>query len=215
VPPSVKPSRRYSSPLRAEQAQATRRRVLEAAHRLFVERGYGRTTITAVAAEAGVSPETIYLSVGGKRGLLEGVVDAAIAGSQGVPVQEQTVFTELRGLATARQRLQAHVAATCQLLARTSPVHAVIRGAADREPFAVALRQRLLARRLDDITSLLNVLVVDDLRPGLSAEQAAQRFCALASPELHHLLTVELHWSTDRHQEWLTDMLERELLDSP
>ena len=37
--------------------------------------GYAGTTVAAVADDAGVSPETIYVSLGGKRGLLEGVMD--------------------------------------------------------------------------------------------------------------------------------------------
>ena len=69
----VKPVRRaYHSPLRVGQAEQTRRRVLESARRLFIDHGYAGTTVAAVAADAGVSPETIYLSLGGKRGLLEG-----------------------------------------------------------------------------------------------------------------------------------------------
>ena len=39
------------------------------------------------------------------------------------------------------------------------------------------------------------------------------RFCALASPELFHVLTVEFGWTADQHREWLTDLLEAELLE--
>ncbi|UUO03171.1 TetR family transcriptional regulator [Mycolicibacterium novocastrense] len=45
--------RRYSSRLRAAQASGTRRRIVAAAERLFVEHGYAATTIDAVAAAAG------------------------------------------------------------------------------------------------------------------------------------------------------------------
>src|SRR6266508_699531 len=70
-----RPRRAYHSPLRADQAEQTRRRVLESARQLFIDHGYTGTTVAAVAEHAGVSPETIYLSLGGKRGLLEGVMD--------------------------------------------------------------------------------------------------------------------------------------------
>src|SRR5437763_15646837 len=77
---SVKPrSPRYRSTLRAEQASQTKRRVLEAAARLFLERAYPRTTVAAVAAAAGVAPETIYAGFPCKRGRLAGVIDDAIA----------------------------------------------------------------------------------------------------------------------------------------
>ena len=73
--------RTYTSPLRADQALQTRRRILESAYRLFAENGYAATTIAAVARDAGVAPETVYLSLGNKRGLLEGAIEMAIAGA--------------------------------------------------------------------------------------------------------------------------------------
>src|SRR5947199_10349583 len=77
-------------------------------------------------------------------------------------------------------------------LARTSPIHAVIRGAADGEPFAVELRVRLLRYRRAHITASLQRYVGADLRSGLTAKQAGERACALMSPEMFTLLTVEL-----------------------
>ena len=68
VPSDVKRRRPYNSPLRAEQANGTRHRVLAAATDLFLQRGYTGTTITAVAEAAGVSPDTVYVSLGGKQG---------------------------------------------------------------------------------------------------------------------------------------------------
>ena len=56
MPEKVKTRRKYYSPLRAGQAEQTRRRILEAGFRLFVDRGYAETTIAAVAEEAGVWP---------------------------------------------------------------------------------------------------------------------------------------------------------------
>jgi hypothetical protein len=50
------------------------------------------------------------------------------------------------------------------------------------------------------------------LRPGLSVKQAAERYSALLSPELYHLLTVERRWSTRRYTAWVTDLLDHDLL---
>ena len=212
MPDAVKGTRSYRSPLRAAQASSTRARVIEAAHRLFIEHGYAGTTIAMVAADAEVSAETIYSSLGGKRGLLEGVIDAAVVGPTGVPHEQQAEFTAIRSLPTARERLRAYVAACCRVLARTSAVHAVIRGAADGEAFAIALRERQLQTRLASNLDHLRANVGDALRPGLSIRDAAQRYCALSSPELHHLLTVELGWSAQRHERWLADLADTELL---
>ena len=65
---------------RARQAAATRARIIEAAGRLFAERGYGATTIDAVATEADVAVETVYARFKNKRNLLEAYLDTSIVG---------------------------------------------------------------------------------------------------------------------------------------
>lgn len=212
MPEKVKTRRKYHSPLRADQAEQTRRRILEAGFRLFVDRGYAGTTIAAVAEEAGVSPETIYLSLGGKRGLLEGVIEMAIAPDDDPTNQEDALLSELAQLPEARDRLHAMVEFSCRILARTRPIHAVIRGAADKEPFAAALGSRLLHERMTNQTERIRQHLGDHLRRGLSVAEAGQRYCALASPELYQLFTVELGWSAGKHRRWLTDLLATELL---
>ena len=100
-------------------------------------------------------------------------------------------------------------------LSRTRPIHAVIRGAADKEPFAAALGKRLLHDRLTNQTARIGQYLGDHLRAGLSVAEAGERYCALASPELYYLLTVELGWTADQHRKWLTELLEIELLGPP
>jgi AcrR family transcriptional regulator len=206
------PRRRYHSPLRADQAQRTRGRVLDAAFGLFVERGYAGTTVVAVAEQAGVSPETIYLSLGGKRGLLEGVIEAAITGPDEGGAEDEAWWASLAELPDPRDRLARMVDYSCAILARTRPIHAVIRGAADKEPFAAALGHRLLQDRLASQTGRIRRHLGDDLTAGLSVPEAGERYCALASPDLYHLLTVELSWTADQHRQWLTRLLETDLL---
>jgi AcrR family transcriptional regulator len=215
VNPTARP---YRSARRTEQAQETRRRILEAATRLFLANGYAGTTVNAVAAEAGVVPETIYATFGAKRGLLEGVIDTTI-GTYLAPLHDpahdrSSRWAEIELLGGVRERVRGFAALVCKVLARTSPIHAVIRGAADSEPFAVDLRERLLRQRLADVTTAIRRYARDDLRPGLTIDQAGERACALLSPELHHLLTVELGWTPQQHQEWLGGLLEVELLGS-
>jgi AcrR family transcriptional regulator len=213
MPGEVKtPRRKYHSPLRADQARRTRRGVLEAAFRLFVDRGYAGTTIAAVAEQAGVSPETIYLSFRGKRGLLEGVIEMAIAGEEDPATEEDAWWTEVAQLPGALARLEKMVEYSCRILARTRPIHTVIRGAADKETFAAALGRRLLHDRLTAQTERVRQYLGDHLREGMSVSDAGQRYCALASPELYYVLTVEFGWTANQHRKWLTDLLEIELL---
>ena len=217
VRPVNPPTRRYRSQVRAEQAQETRRRILEAATRLFVAHGYAATTVRAVAAEAGVVPETIYGTLGGKRGLLEAIIDTQILAYRGPLLDAEREPSnrraEIERRVTAQERLQAWVGFACEILANTSPIHALIRGAADSEPFAVELRERLLRERLADITESMRRYAAGGLRAGLTIEQAGERACALMSPEMHHLLTVGLGWTKEQHREWLRELLVADLLD--
>ena len=210
----VKTARRaYHSPLRADQAQQTRRRILESARRLFIEHGYARTTVAAVADHAGVSPETIYLSLGGKRGLLEGVMD--ITGPHDSVADDDQWWEMVDHLPDAAQRLAKIIDYSCRILARTRPIHAIIRGAADNEAFAAELGRRLLEERLTNQTERIRRYLGDQLKPGLTLTEAGQRYCALTSPELYYVLTVELGWTAEQHQNWLTQLLHTELLGTP
>jgi AcrR family transcriptional regulator len=207
------PSRRYHSPVRVEQAQVTRGRVLDAAHRLFLERGYAGATVAAVADAADVSAETVYATFGGKRGLLEGVIQHAIAGvDAAVPRDDPTWWNEVQRLPDPRQRLRRMIEHTCLTTARTTAIHAIIRGAADKEPFAVALRAQLFQERLSAQTQRIRRFLKADLRPGISVIEAGQTYSTLTGPELYHLHTADLGWTSRQHQAWLTRLLESELL---
>src|SRR6202012_1020222 len=70
----------YHSPLRAEQAAATRRLILDTATRLFVERGYAATSIDAIAQAAEIGRSTVFTAAGGKPQLLKAAYDRAVVG---------------------------------------------------------------------------------------------------------------------------------------
>ena len=198
--------------LRNAQAATTRRRVLDAAKQLFESRGYTRTTVNDIADAAGVSAETIYKSLGGKSGLLDGIIDAAIAGPDAIPYDEQQGWRDISTLSTPEQRLRAYVAFSCDILQRTRPVHTIIRSAAESETRAADLRARQLRLRLTRNTKHLGDFIGTALRPGMTLKEAAEQYCALSSPELYELLTVQLGWSKQRHQRWLANTVQRELL---
>lgn len=64
--------------VREQLKQATQFRVLEAASRLFQERGFAATTVRDIAEAAGVSAGTV-MAVGDKNALLVQVVDTMVA----------------------------------------------------------------------------------------------------------------------------------------
>ena len=71
----IKPVRSYDSSRRRELAAHTRSAVLEAARRLFLERGFAGATMSEIASEAGVSVQTVYKTFGNKPGLAKAVRD--------------------------------------------------------------------------------------------------------------------------------------------
>ena len=73
-------SREYRSALRAEQAEATRARILDATIRVIAG-GLAYVSIPAVAREAGVSVPTVYRHFATKRDLLAAVYPHSVRGS--------------------------------------------------------------------------------------------------------------------------------------
>lgn len=59
---------------RAEQGEATRRRIIEAARQRFAADGYERATIRTIAADAGIDPSLVMRYFGDKPGLFVAAV---------------------------------------------------------------------------------------------------------------------------------------------
>jgi AcrR family transcriptional regulator len=84
---------------RAEQRRRTETRILDAAARGFLTAGYERTTIRAVASDAGVDPGLVMHYFGSKQELFRRVIDAAPApGISGAPEQAaEQILASLAG----------------------------------------------------------------------------------------------------------------------
>jgi AcrR family transcriptional regulator len=196
--------RRYHSPLRAEQAQRTRRSIVEAATRLFTSTGYANTSLRAVAESAGVAPETVYDVFGTKRALLEAVVESAITEGIEEPVdwREHSWVVRILALDDASERLRAWLAHTAATLARTSPVHAVIRAAAQSDAELEVMYRRLQEERFRAHRRLIEPMLGRSV-----TEEESDTFSALTSPEMHHLLTAVRGWSRRRYATWLESVV--------
>ncbi|HEX2286870.1 MAG TPA: helix-turn-helix domain-containing protein, partial [Mycobacterium sp.] len=78
--PEHRPRRKYDNSRRRADAEARQRSIIEAATALFVEQGFGATTIDQIAAAADVSPQTIYATYGSKAAVLFRAIEVAVAG---------------------------------------------------------------------------------------------------------------------------------------
>ncbi|GAB3727598.1 TetR/AcrR family transcriptional regulator [Amycolatopsis oliviviridis] len=81
-------TRPYHSPRRARDAAETRRDILRAATDLFSANGYARVTVADIAKEAGVAPQTVYASTGGKSDVLHRIIGESIEKTDSATVVE-------------------------------------------------------------------------------------------------------------------------------
>jgi AcrR family transcriptional regulator len=207
----VKPRRRYRSERRREQAEQTRQRVLDAAARLFEERGYESATIAAIAVAAGVSPETVYARFENKRTLLGELVQRAVRGTDPAPVPAQAGPRRLAALTDQREQLRVFAADIVARIERAGPMMAVLAGAPRTDPELAELLTRLHADRLRNLGVLVDLLAANGpLR--LDRDQAAETVWALASPDVHRLLTQIRGWTRERYCDWLSETLAAVLL---
>jgi AcrR family transcriptional regulator len=211
----VKPRRTYRSPTRAAGAARTRARIVEAARALFLELGFSDTAITAIAQRAGVAPETVYSIYRTKAGVLDAVVRGAVRRNEepDEPLERRWV-KRLQQLPDFAARLTGFARHTAQTTELTSPIYAIIASAGTDDDELDELQRTLLEMRFAGQREILTALALGHpLRAGLTAEQAAETFSALASPELHHLLTVKRDWSQRRYARWLEQTVKAALLE--
>ena len=208
----VKPKRKYRSVHRATQASETRAALLRAAGDLFVRQGWQKTTIAAIARQAGISVETVYAGFGSKLALLEAVMVAAVRG-----LQPDTALMDQAG---PRRVLQApdqqrQIALFAQditaILTRAAPLMAVIRTAAESEPTLHELYAGLHRGRSRNFAMLADALLEHGpLRT--DRDMAIATVGRLASPELFLLVTTVEDRSAEQYEHWLADALNALLL---
>jgi AcrR family transcriptional regulator len=206
--------RGYSSELRAAQARETRRKIVSTASRLFVETGYGATTIEAIADTAGVSRKTVFSSVGGKVDLLRLAVEWAVAGDDApVALVDRDTMRRVLGETDAAALLRGWVAVTASIDARSARLFQALEIAAGADAEARALADRFEHQRLQGARLIVDRLTsLNALNPGLKRREAVDLAWLSTDPVLYDRLVCVRRWSANRFEKWLADSLCRQLL---
>lgn len=201
-----------------EQARTrlARAAVIEAAGRLFVERGYGATTIDAISELADVPQATVYRLFTSKPGILESLLDVSIAGDdEDVPIAQRPHVRSLLVASDPAEQLAGFVAVAADVNRRVAPIHRVLLSAADTDAEAAGLLDRLTQQRQRGQRMIARSLARSGaMSPGLRERDAADVIHALLSPELYRLLVVDRRWKLERYEQWLTTTLADQLLHS-
>lgn len=206
--------RRYDASRRRAQAERSRDAVLAAAEKLFLGRGYAATTMASIAAEAGVSAETIYKAFGGKAALLRAIRDRRLAGAGPVPAEERS--DRFRLSEQDPRRLIAHWGAlAAEVAPLVSPILLLVRDAAASDAAVADLLAELDADRLRRMTeNARHLWEAGHLRRGVTLAEAADVLWAYSSAELYELLVLRRGWSAERYGHFVGEAMAAALLPS-
>ena len=205
----------YNSTARKAAALSTRRSILDAARRLFLEHGFAGTTMPMIANAAGIALDTVYASVGKKPALFRLLVETAISGGDAaVPAEERDYVQAIRAEPTAEEKLKIYAAALRAIQPRLAPIFAVLQAAAPQDADLDLLWNEIADRRAANMRLLAEDLAgTGRLRRGLSLETATDTIWSMNSPEFFLLLVDQRGWSLDDFECWLADAWIRLLLE--
>lgn len=210
----VKPKRAYDASRRRQQARESRRAMLDAGRRLFLEHGYAQTTIPMIAAEADVSVQTVYKAFENKPGLAKALVDVALVGDdEPVPMMEREFVQRNLAEADPRKKLLDYGDHLAELAPRVEPILLVVRDAGAVDAGAAEVWDRLQAERLTGMTHFAQHLRSEGfLRRGVSPAEARDVLWAHNSVELWDLLVRQRGWTAKRYGRWIGNQLIAALL---
>ncbi|HSK26731.1 MAG TPA: helix-turn-helix domain-containing protein [Jiangellales bacterium] len=202
--------RPYRSPRRQEQAAQTRAMVLEAATRLFAERGWAATGMRDVAREAGVSVETVYANFATKADLLLAAIDVAVVGdADPVALDERPEFAAL-GRGSRQERTRAAARLVTDIHRRTAGVNSALREAAASDPALDRLMREREAGRLRNVAEGMALIAGHPV----TMEQA-DALWAVLDIGVYRMLTDLRGWTPQQYETWLAGAVDRLLDDEP
>lgn len=185
----------------------TRGAILDAAVRLMGERGLG-VTLEAVADEAGLSRQTVYVHFGSRTGLLIAMVQH-MDESGALHELVQRVFDA----PTALDALNAVVNVHAEYHPIAYPVARILMASRhDDEAIKTAWDERMASRR-NLHHGVVEWLERDGLlMPQWDVETATDMLWGLTSWQLWEALVVDRRWSTDAYLRHLRTLLRRTLV---
>jgi AcrR family transcriptional regulator len=207
-------TRRYDSPRRREQAAATRRAILEAAERLVVRQGYAATTMASIAAEARVALKTVYIAFETKSGVLRALWNLRLRGDEGdAPVAERQWYLDVIEEPDPERKLRLTAANSRTVKQRIAPLMKVIGEAAPTDPDIAVLWKRIETQFHENQRAIVHSMDSREaLKPGLSADRAADILWTINHPAVWRLLVEERGWTPDDYERWCGDLACEQLL---
>jgi AcrR family transcriptional regulator len=197
-----------------EERSETRRRVVDAARELFLERGYVATTMADIAREAGVALQSVYTAGQSKADLLHLVTDLAVAGdSQEVMLVDRPVYAAVAAEPDPARQIGMLAGLIATTMERLAPVWITYREAAAVDPKAAANLVAAHRRRHETFRTLIRMVPEQHLRN--DHDRSADTAWAVGSIDVFLLLRTVLEWDPAQYAEWLRDTLIDQLVAPP
>ena len=196
------------------RTRLARRAVVEAAQTLFVDRGYGATTIEAVSERSDVPPATVYRLFASKLGILKALLDVSIAGDdRALPVLDRPEVAALFAEPDPDKLLAGFARISVAINQRSGQIYQIVASAASAEPEAANLLGQYTQQRQQGQGQIARALArAGALRSGLRERDAADIVHVLMSPEVYRLFVTDRGWSPPRYEKWLKCALVQQLL---
>jgi AcrR family transcriptional regulator len=210
-----RPKRNYDSAGRQAMAEQTRRHILEAAHRIFAERGYAGATMQLIASEAGISLQTIYANFKNKPRVLVALfnISSSSGAEENVPMLERARPQAVARERDQRRQISMFTQVVADNLTGAAPVAEILEDAARTEAEIQTILKRLNAQRLEHMGAFVRQIGANGpLRNHEDPSSARDIVWALTSPELFLLLTRDRGWSKEKYRSWLENALTDALL---
>jgi AcrR family transcriptional regulator len=210
-PPNKAPrkaTRPYESLVRAKAASDTRRKILDTAMRLFLERGYGKVTVADIAAEAALASPTVYASTGGKSAILATLIEESMSD----PIVDETLAAVGKSESGDEGlRITSHGVRLDN--ERYHDIIQVMKHAASLDDAAadILIRSDMGYREaLGEVARHLDTLKA--LKGEVTEARATDILWFFLGHEAWHLLVAERQWSWDEAEQWLTQQAAAALL---
>ena len=202
---------------RAERARLTRRRIIDTAAELFLERGYRATTLDQVAERAGVAVQTVYFHFQNKATLLNDALDvAAVGDAEPVPLLQRPWLDRIKAEPDPLLMIEQWVANSRSIMERVAPIMAVIRGTIGADPDLAKQWHINEEQRRTAFGALAQILADRGvLKTGLTRQEAADLAFLIGSVEGYILATRTLGWPPEQWARATVSMLTSTLLGTP
>lgn len=203
-----------ATPSRRLRSAATRRRIGEAAFRLFALNGYAATTMDAIAREAGVAVQTVYFTFHTKAAVLvEAMKIGGGAPAEAVDVMNRPWIEVALDAQTGGRRLAVIVEHGTDIYSRLAAMYPAVSAAASIDPDVDEAWQRIVRGRREGMRRITQSMAQHgELRDGLGIDRAADIMAAVHRHETYLAFVGESGWSVAAYKAWLYVTLARQLL---